>query len=53
MLKGELTGKKTGLAEQKDLAVNHLEFRMQSLPPLEEGRGHLGVLQGCKEVVEA
>lgn len=29
MLKGEPTGKKTGLAEQKDLAGNQLELRVQ------------------------
>lgn len=50
VLKVELTGKKTGLAEQEDLAGNQVEFRMQSLLLLEEGGGHSGVLQRCQEV---
>lgn len=54
-MKDEPTGK-IGLTEQKDLAGNQLEFREQkeeSLPPLEEGEGHLGELQGCRVVMKA
>ncbi|KAK4809932.1 hypothetical protein QYF61_001659 [Mycteria americana] len=48
VLKDELAGKKTSLAEQRDLAGT--QEKEESLQPLEEGAGKSGGLQRCSEL---
>jgi len=50
LLKGELAGKKTGLAEWR--ALSESQENKESLWPLEKGAGNSGGLQGCCEVMQ-